>query len=245
MKQSRSPIDDLTHGSFQEVLDDPRHRSATPCAGSCSAAARSPGTRWPSATSARRPVADRARRAALPVADRAAARRARRATRTPVSWSGCRRSPRTWAPWNVRREPDVADQGAGLRPAPRRPRRVRQPGHRLEGDPRPGARRPHGRDVRRAVVLGVAPELAPLVAAFASRRPARAPRAAAGSRSRGRYAESAIAERPGSNVTGSVLPLSTRPARARVHGREPLHALRACMSGPRSCRLGVCPWHRG
>ena len=55
MKQTRSAIDELTTGSFQEVLDDPASATRRRCAGSCSARARSPGTRSPSATDAARP----------------------------------------------------------------------------------------------------------------------------------------------------------------------------------------------
>ena len=121
MKESRSPIDDLTHGLVRGGARRPgRHRPRRGAPARVLLAARSPGTRWPSATSARRPVADRPRRAALPVPARAAARRARRATRTPASSSGCRRSPRTWAPWSFIEHRTHRDQGRGLRPAPRR-----------------------------------------------------------------------------------------------------------------------------
>ena len=90
----------------------------------------------------------RARRAAVPVADRPAGDAAGDLPQRPrarVAAGGAREHGRL----ELRRGPRVADQGARLRPAPRGPGRVRQPGHRLQDDPRPGARRPPRRDVRR------------------------------------------------------------------------------------------------
>ena len=87
-------------------------------------------------------------RAALSAADRAAARHApapvRQRQATGVAAGGAREHGRV----ELHRASHVAGQGAWLRPPPCRPGRVRQPGDGVEGDPRPGARRPDGRDVR-------------------------------------------------------------------------------------------------
>ena len=83
MKQTRSPIDELTHGSFEEILDDPfvtdrdavrQHRvlQRQGGVGRDGRARQAPGAR-------RR----RARRAAVPVADRSAAGAARHVPQRP------------------------------------------------------------------------------------------------------------------------------------------------------------------
>ncbi len=97
---------------------------------------------------ARRTGRRRPGRAALPVADRADARDPREVPqrpRAPLAPGGAREHGRL----ELRRAQHLADQGAGLRPAARRPRRVGQPGDRLQDDPRPGTRRPHASSLRR------------------------------------------------------------------------------------------------
>ena len=93
-------------GSFAEVLDDPAAgrrglRSRRACAGWCCAPARSPTTPWGGGTSwvtAGAGGGGGPGRAALPLAHSGHPRRARPATRAPMRWCGCRRSPRTWGP---------------------------------------------------------------------------------------------------------------------------------------------------
>ena len=151
MKQTRSPIDELTTGSFQEVLDDPfvtdpaAVRRIVFCRGKVA---------WDA-------IAERDRRGApvavvrveqlYPLPTDQLLTLARAATRTPSELRLAAGGAREHGRLELRRAPHVAGQGAGLRPAPRRPGRVGQPGHRLEDDPRPGARRPHGRGLRRPV----------------------------------------------------------------------------------------------
>ena len=143
MKQTRSAVDALTQGSFQEVLDDPwRSRPEFGHADRVllgqGGVGRDRRTRPP-----RCPRGDRPRRAALSAADRADARHPREVLqrpRAPLAPGGAREHGGV----ALRRGQHLADQGARLRPAPRRSRRVRQPRHRLEGDPRPRARRSHG-----------------------------------------------------------------------------------------------------
>ncbi len=143
MKQTRSTIDELTHGSFQEVLDDPGDLDADSvtrivfCSGKVA---------WDAIAGARRAAGsrrDRSCRAAVPAADRADAddpqevlERARAAVAPGGAGEhGC---------VDVHRTQHVADQGAGLRHRARRPCRVGQPGHRLEDRARPRTLRPHG-----------------------------------------------------------------------------------------------------
>ena len=114
---------------------------------------------------------DRSRRAAVPAADRADAVDPQEVPERPraavapggAGEHGC---------VDVHRAQHVADQGAGLRHPARRPRRVGQPGHRLEDRPRPGTRRPHGPHLlvgsgpirparRRMRVVGRCPEATP------------------------------------------------------------------------------------
>ena len=146
MKQTRSTVDELTTGSFQEILDDPfvTDRDAVRRIVFCSGK-----VAWDA-------MAERDKREA-PVA----VVRVEQLYPSPIDqlvtlletypnarelvWlaGGAREHGRL----ELRRGPCVADQGARLRPAPRGPGRVRQPGHRLQDDPRPGARRPPRRDV--------------------------------------------------------------------------------------------------
>ena len=146
MKQTRSPIDELTTGSFQEILDDPfvTDREAVRRIVFCSGK-----VAWDA-------MAERDKREA-PVAvvrveqlypspiDQLLQLLETLPERPParVAAGGAGEHGRL----ELRRGPRVAGQGARLRPAPRRPRRVRQPGDRLQDDPRPGARRPHGGDL--------------------------------------------------------------------------------------------------
>ena len=154
MRQTRSPIEELTRGSFQEILDDPTvtDRDAVRRIVFCSGK-----VAWDAmAFRDKRQAARRRgpRRAAVPVADRAARGAAGDVPERPrarLAPGGAGEHGRV----EVRREPGVAGEGARLRPPPRRPRRVRQPGDGLEGHPRPGARRPHGRDVHRPLTIRV------------------------------------------------------------------------------------------
>ena len=98
---------------------------------------------------------DRARRAALPAARRAdvpAVGALPERPRAALAPGGAGEH----GPVAVHRAPHLAREGARLRHRRRRPRRVRQPRHRLEDRARPGARRAHGRHVlgsRNAVPL--------------------------------------------------------------------------------------------
>ena len=158
MKQTRSTVDELTAGSFQEILDDPGIIDPDAvtrivfCSGKVA---------W-DAIAARDERAGagrhRARRAALPAADRADARRAREVPERPraaLAAGGAREHGRV----DVHRAQHVAHQGAGIRHRARRPCRVGQPGHRLQDRPRPGTRRPPrphllvGEPVRRLAAL--------------------------------------------------------------------------------------------
>ena len=148
MKESRSPIDDLTTGSFEEVLDDPcvadrdAVRRVVFCSGKVAWDAMAERDR---ASGSR---CDRARRAALSVpASSGCSRCSQRypnARRAGVAAGGAREH----GPVALRRGPHVAAQGARLRPASRLADRKRQPGDGHQGDPRSRARRPDGRDLR-------------------------------------------------------------------------------------------------
>ncbi len=148
MKQTRSRVDELTSGSFREVLDDPGVGDPEAvervlfCSGKVA---------WDA-------MAERDKREApvavirveqlypLPTEQLLDLLRRRyvNARATGVAPGGAREH----GCLEVHREPHVEGQGDRLRHAPRRPRRVGEPGDRIEGDPRPGARRPDGRDVR-------------------------------------------------------------------------------------------------
>ena len=139
MKQTRSPIDALTQGSFQEVLDDPGVTDPNAvtrivfCSGKVA---------WD--------AIDERDRLGAPVA----VVRVEQLYPLPTEqmlgilekYPNAREV--ALAPGGagehgslaLHRSQHLADQGAGVRPAPRRPGRVGQPGDRLEGDPRPGAR---------------------------------------------------------------------------------------------------------
>ena len=97
-RTSRSSIDDLISGTFEEVLDDPSPLAARTCAASCSRRARSHSTRSPLATNG---VRLRSRWSASSSSSRgptAASRPSSARTRTPPRSCGFRKSPRTWAP---------------------------------------------------------------------------------------------------------------------------------------------------
>ena len=100
MKESRSPIEELTTGSFEEVLDDPfvadRDGGA---AGSCSAAARSRGTRWPSATGAARRRRSSASSSSTR-SRRSGCSRCSSATRTPRELVWLQEEPENMGPWH-------------------------------------------------------------------------------------------------------------------------------------------------
>jgi multifunctional 2-oxoglutarate metabolism enzyme len=98
MKQTRSPVDALTQGSFEEVLDDPGDIDANAvsrivfCSGKVAWDAiderdrrSAPRSQWCESSSSIRCPSSRCRGSCGGI-------------RTLVSWSGCRRSPRTWAP---------------------------------------------------------------------------------------------------------------------------------------------------
>ena len=112
---------------------------------SCSAAARWRGTRWPSATSARH-------RSPSCGSSSCTRRRSSRLDMLLATYPNARElvwlqeEPENMGGWKFV-ESRTGGSRSGLRHPPRRPRRVRQPGHRLQGHPRPGARRPHGRDL--------------------------------------------------------------------------------------------------
>jgi multifunctional 2-oxoglutarate metabolism enzyme len=145
MKQTRSKIDELTTGSFQEVIDDPlRDRSRVDPPGRVlqrqGRLGRDVRARRPQGPGGRR-----ASRAALPAADRADAGPPRQVSQR----QGAALAPggaREHGPWNFveHRTWRVKERGYDL--ATRRARRVGQPGHRLQDRPRPGARRAHGAD---------------------------------------------------------------------------------------------------
>ena len=118
---------------------DVRRRSGMRCSGSCSRRARSPTTRSPKRDELGAPVAVRARRAALPVARRAARRGAGAVPERHASSCGCRRSPRTWAPWNFVKGRLYEALGDEYTIQPRQPLRVGQPRRRLARRPRAGA----------------------------------------------------------------------------------------------------------
>ena len=143
MKQTRSTVDELTAGSFQEILDDPG--ITDPRRGDPDRVLLGQGGVGCDRRSrrARRSGRHRARRAALPAADRADARRAREVPERPrvaLAAGGAREHGRV----DVHREQHLAHQGAGIRHRAHRPCRVGQPGHRLQDRPRPGTHRPHG-----------------------------------------------------------------------------------------------------
>ena len=136
------------------VRGDPRrsvrHRPANRSGASSSAPARWRGTRWPSGTSARR-------RSPWSGSSRSTRRRS-------TSWSPLldrypnarelvwlQEEPENMGAWNFveRRVWRIKERGYDLQP--RRPGRVREPRHGVEDDPRPGARRPDGRDLRRSL----------------------------------------------------------------------------------------------
>ena len=97
-RPARSPVDDLTRGSFQEVLDDPAStdpgavQRVVLCSGKVGHDAIAKRQKRAEAAGRRR-----AGRAALPVAVRPRSPRSWPATRTPARSCGSRRSPRTWA----------------------------------------------------------------------------------------------------------------------------------------------------
>ena len=99
-KSARSKVEELTDGLVPRGArrPDARRRRRRGARGSCWRRARSATTPSPRATSRGAGRAGAAGRAALPVALRLPGRGARRATRTPASSCGSRRSPRTWAP---------------------------------------------------------------------------------------------------------------------------------------------------
>ena len=143
-KPARSKIEELTTGSFNEVLDDPfatdRARSAPG-----GALLRQGGPRRDrGAQRARRSGRDRAGRAALPVAVRRDRRRdgpVRERGRDRVAPGGAREYGRV----ELRQGPAVRGAGRRLHDPPGQPLRVGQPGHRQPRHPRPGA----GPDPRR------------------------------------------------------------------------------------------------
>ena len=124
MKESRSPIDELTTGSFEEVLDDPSVadpdavRRLVFCSGKVA---------WDA-------IAERDKRHA-PVAiirveqlypfPPSGCSRCSSATRTPRELVWLQEEPENMGPWRFVEAPHMADQGARLRPAPCRPRRER------------------------------------------------------------------------------------------------------------------------
>ncbi len=121
------------------VRGGPRHPAAPPCRSgapvSCSARARSPGTRWPSAQ-ARRPRRRHPDRAALPVP----AGRAPVGARALFQREGSRLvagGAENMGPWNFVEARTWRIKERWLRPAPRRAGRERQPGHRLQDGARP------------------------------------------------------------------------------------------------------------
>ena len=138
-RQSRSPIDELTVGSFVEVIDDPAtdrslHRDAAPpvdpeavrrvllCSGKVAfdamarrdaLAAGEPGL----------PTPGRRRRPQWPWSGSSSSipgpkkpwRRSSVATPTPIRWCGCRKSPRTWGRGRSRTDVCTACCGTGSR----------------------------------------------------------------------------------------------------------------------------------
>ena len=94
---ARSPIDELTHGSFQEVLDDPAvaDRAAVAAHRLLLGQGRAT-TPSPRATSAGAPVAIVRVEQLYPLPVRAARRHRWRRYPNAARSSGCRRSPRTW-----------------------------------------------------------------------------------------------------------------------------------------------------
>ena len=132
MKESRSPIDDLTHGSFEEVLDDPFVTDPAAvsrlvfCSGKVAWDAIARARQAPGAGGRHPP------RAAVPVPPGAAARGARALPERPRAGVAAGGAGEHGAV-ELRRGPHVADQGARLRPAPRRPGGERQPGDGQQG----------------------------------------------------------------------------------------------------------------
>ena len=120
MKQSRSPIDELTHRLVPGGARRPgRHRSATPCSGSCSARqgrvgrdgrARPSGRRRPRSCASSSSTRSRPSRCST------CCERYPNASELRVAAGGAREHGRL----ELRRAPHVAHQGARLRPAPRR-----------------------------------------------------------------------------------------------------------------------------
>ena len=130
MKESRSPVDDLTTGSFEEVLDDPRvtDRDAVRSAGVLQRQGRlGRDGRARQAPSAPAAIVRVEQLYPFPGEQMLAVLRALpERTRARVAAGGAREH----GPVELRRGPHVADQGARLRPASRQPHRERQPGHR-------------------------------------------------------------------------------------------------------------------
>ena len=137
-------------GSFQEVLDDPRRRRPDGRRQrSCSARARWRATRSPSRDEREAPVAVVRVEQLYPWPVRAAARRcsSRYPNADELVW--LQEEPENMGAWNFVEGRLYEALGDDLDPPS--PLRVRQPGHRLQGDPRPGAgrdRRPHLRGPR-------------------------------------------------------------------------------------------------
>ena len=133
-----SRLEDLTSGTFQFVLDDPRGRTArTESSGWCSAAASSTTTSM-AMRSASRPIGcDRPGRAPLPVRPRPAGRADRQLPDLEqVVWA--QEEPKNMGAWSVmwRRLPELIPEGSS---SLRRPSAARQPERGLSGRAPQGA----------------------------------------------------------------------------------------------------------
>ena len=139
-------IDELTTGSFHEVVDDQSVTDRSASGGSSSARARWCGAR----------ARDRRLRRWLSSASSSCS--PSRSNSSSICWRPIRAGRSVWlqeepenmGPWHFIEHLvwRVKEQGYDIRHVARR---VGQPGHRVSDDPRPGARRSDGGDVRRPV----------------------------------------------------------------------------------------------
>ena len=118
-KSARSPIEALTDGSFEEVLDDASVTDRARCSGSWCARARSATRRSPVATRTGYPAAVLRLEQLYPFPTRRISRAARRATRTPTEVGLAAGGARQHGPAVVRHRAAVAARARRRRPTAR------------------------------------------------------------------------------------------------------------------------------